>query len=348
MTKIKIVYLKTSWPENIGNAFIDIGSVLSIKKAIKNAAIYPISAYPYRLFSRGPQGLEIKVLESIPNSIVYRFKRLFGKHLDRIEKKVLRNIVWRANDMTIKNALDLLNLVRADYFIASGMILSIEFFNIFYPFLLELKRRSIKIVFYGVGGLDYQNAEVVEIRKKIKEIGPYALISRDSIAYSHYKDLAVHSYDGIDCAFFLNELPIFQEFDVNLSDYIVFNFDKYEYLDKYLEPKFGNHRIVRTSHFFHKNPKSRFNKEDMLISDSPFDYLLLYGHAKEVHADRVHACVSALSFGNPCRLYTNIPSAALFTKIGAEDVTEKLVYPDIERIRKEKQKQIDFLSQVIV
>ena len=43
--------------------------------------------------------------------------------------------------------------------------------------------------------------------------------------------------------------------------------------------------------------KSRHIRDNMLISDTPYDYLTLYACANEVYTDLVHATVVALQYG---------------------------------------------------
>jgi len=49
--RIKILYYGACWPTNIGNAFIDYGSIYSLKKAAPDAQVFFASELPRWLFN---------------------------------------------------------------------------------------------------------------------------------------------------------------------------------------------------------------------------------------------------------------------------------------------------------
>ena len=181
----------------------------------------------------------------------------------------------------------------------------------------------------------------------MKELKPYAFISRDHEAFKNYHDLSEHSYDGIDAAFFLNDY--FKPPKLQLPEYVVLNFDKQE------EPRIDVDcdLIIRTSHFTYPPiggaiVRKIYQKPNLLVSDNPKDYLTIYANAKEVHSDRVHACVATLSFGKPCRLYDKTKRALLLDRVDAVKVRERLTTLDSEKIEREKIKQMKFLKEIII
>jgi len=352
--KKRILYLKTSWLDNIGNAFIDVGAIKSILqvKDVQNdkISLIPISEYPIFLFAR-PNSQWIKL---VPRPVVSFSKAMLGSYFEKLKRKVIQRYDYGVNE-NVKNVFDMISAIKADYVVFSGAMLTIGFFNKFEMIFNKLKNRDTKIIFYGCGGDNYSDLEVEHVRRKFEEIKPYALITRDSTAFGYYKDLAKYSFDGIDCAFFVNQLPV-KEIEIDLSPYVVLTFDRFDKIDtaRELERELSKkYMVVKTSHTpvpemtLFGVPK-RISEPNVLISDSPYDYLILYAHTEETHTDRVHACVATLSFGNPCRLYTETARAELFKRIGAEEVTKKLIYPDIKKIEREQKNQIDFLSTILV
>jgi hypothetical protein len=348
MSKRKVLYLKSEWIDNIGNAFIDMGAIMSLKSATyDNISIIPLSHYPFSLLSGYHQLNPLLSLSFSSSIIKHLIPFLKGKNKSKImtKKDISKNIQY---------TLDIVSSVSADFIIMSGAILTETFFNITERMLNRLKNNHIKIIFYGCSGDYYSDIEVEYVRKKLDEIEPYALITRDSIAFKYYKDLAEFSYDGIDCGFFVNYYNI-QETEINLPPYIVLTFDDPNNiinieveLERELSQKY---MIVKAIHSV--DPRIallRFslhsNKSNILISDSPIDYLLLYSHAQAVYTDRVHATVATLAFSNPCRLYTKSPRAKLFERVGAEDVDKKLVSIDMNKLKSEQEKQIEFISEI--
>ena len=91
----------------------------------------------------------------------------------------------------------------------------------------------------------------------------------------------------------------------------------------------------------------RFKNPNILISDCLEDYLFLYSNAKEVHSDKVHACVAAFAYGTPARLYYDTPRAKLFDKVIDEDIRKKIIHVNKDKLEKEKKKQIIKLRSVV-
>ena len=75
--------------------------------------------------------------------------------------------------------------------------------------------------------------------------------------------------------------------------------------------------------------------------------MFLYSNAKEVHSDRVHACVAALAYGIPARFYYDTPRAGLFDKVLKEDISKKVTTIDQDKIRREKERQILALREAV-
>jgi len=358
MDRKVIIYFKSEWIDNIGNAFIDLGAIKSIMQAsgvYKNEVfIIPLSQYPFTILS----GFNT-------HSIIYHLPPQMITLLDRVSSDLSRKIKelmkFRLQGITTKRTdyvADIISSIKADFMVVSGAVLTKDFFNIHRRLLSRVKKNGIKIIFNGAGGNDYSDDEVEFVRKNLEAIEPYALITRDEVAFRKYKDLAEFAFNGVDCAFYLNQYPI-KEIELSYPPYVVLTFDdlfdtrNIIVLEEELEKEFSKkYMVVKTIHTV--DPQLallRFNilrnKYNVLISDSPLDYLILYAHTRATFTDRVHACVATLTFGNPCRLFTRSPRALLFKTIGAEDVTRKLTFPDTDRIMKNIEKQTEFLGSVI-
>ena len=288
---MNILYYGGCWPTNIGNAFIDYGSICTIKTAVPEATVH------------------------------------FASELPR----------WLHREKSI----DLAELMEVDFAVVSGMNLCDEFLRNEGPTIKKLFDRGAKIIFNGCGGATYGKEEVNNFNKFFEEIKICGFISRDEAAFESYKDLSPLSYNGIDCAFFLKEA--FLPAPLRTKEYVVYNFDSMR------EPRIeSDKKVIRTHHSIDKSGRSiKYSiKRDTLISDIPDDYLNLYAHAHAVYSDRVHACIAALSFGNSARLYSTTPRAYLFERVGAGEIKDKLVKLDGDRLRLEKEKQIEFLRRI--
>jgi len=273
------------------------------------------------------------------------------------------------NRKDLRNALELASLVKSDYLIISGMLLCDDLIKFFEPTISKIIKNGSKFIISGGGGQTYSDKEVENCRNFLKRNPPYAFISRDEVSFKNYHDLAEHSYNGIDCGFFVADYLI--PADLNLSDFVVFNFDESK-PHKFLRlvkqvffsqkppaeiPEVSGKNIIRTHHScwpIWRNglinlgaANSNFSAPNTLISDNPDDYLNLYARTKATYSDRVHACIATLSFGNPAMLSSVTPRSSLFNKIGADTITEKLTYPNMEKMKEEKEKYLEFLAKVL-
>ena len=319
--KITIVQGGGGWPTNIGNAFIDLGSMYTIEKALKESNVVLSSNCPKCFLSRGALSNPARILDgSITDST--------------------------------SNLFDVRNAIKADYVIFSGAILTERWLKLCFLDKLLNKNTDTKIIINGGGGSSYTEREFEIVRDYLNKMNLYAFISRDEKTFKEYKGIAEHSFNGIDCVFFVNNC--FEPPTFDLPEYITLTFDKSK------APKLNNEKrmIIRTHHMcwsqsggflkkIYYKYKQNFNKKNTLISDLPQDYLTIYANTKETHSDRVHACVPTLAFGKPAKLYSGTPRAALFNRVNAGSIRNKLTSLNLKKIEKEKERHIRFLSEIL-
>ena len=342
MSKNRITYLWT-WPDNFGNVFIDLGSIQSLKEAAPEYTIDQVGGLSRLIFEANYSRKRKKIFELVPTRTI---RSVLGK---RIFKSIKNKVIIPKLDISeielnkmFKNYLDLSLYIKSDFVVLSGCILDWCILRQFGSTLLNLKNKNVKIIINGGGGTYYTEKVISAVRKFLKKIEPYAFISRDEIAFENYNDLARYSYNGIECAFFLNDY--FTPAKLEMPKYCVFCFDR----GPESEIEIKDRLIVRTHHAHYCDPPQKYlDNPNTLISDIPDDYLNLYANAEAVYTDRVHACVAALSFGTPCRLFYKTSRALLFDRVEARGIEKELTYPNTNKIEKEKKKQIKFLSDVL-
>lgn len=316
------VQIGGSWPPNIGNAFIDLGSMHTLKKALNNTSeIYISSNFPKSFLARGGFTNPERILDGILSD-------------------------------KISNLFDVREFIKADYLVISGAILNDLWIKTCSFDRLIKRNEHTKLIINGGGGSLYSENEIQNTRSFLKRLKPYALISRDERTFKEYGDLAEHSFSGIDCGFFISDC--IQPPSLEFPRFLTFSFDKFQ------EPDInGDSRmVVRThhspwsqsggifKHIYYKN-KQNFNKKNVLISDLPEDYLIIYANTDETHSDRVHACVPTLAYGKPARFYGKTPRASLFDRIGAGSLSDRLTKIDMASLNKEKNKHITFLTELL-
>ena len=322
--KKTIIVLGGNWPRNIGDAFIDLGA-LYILNHVSESNIISSSFMPSWFLSRG--------FLSFPEQI------LGGRLIDKT-----------------RNLLDVKGIVNSDYIVMSGVRLTESWWKrCFFDKKLHFEKRDTKIIILGCGGLLYTREEFEKVRDYLNKINLYAFISRDEKVFKEYEGIAEHSFNGIDCAFFVSDY--FTPPSLSISEYITFTFDR---IKKEPELNIKGKTIIRTHHtcwaqsgllrrivYNYILSKQGFNKKNTLISDLPQDYLTIYANTIETHSDRVHACAATLAFGKPAKLYRDTHRAFLLDKVNAGSAKTQLTYPDMKKIEKEKEREIRFLSEIL-
>lgn len=363
---MRILLLRT-WLTNIGNGFIDKGAKALIQSTFPEAEITEVSGYSKHLTYRRITSKRLlpsiehrvdNTLSSLQRGKIQKKVSEVGLVLLRLIKEELlqQGIISRPDegidsfdqsksDRLQKNIVDLSDLVDVDLAILPGCILYPHVFERYKTALTKLRRRNIPLIFLGAGGGNYSMETQKYIDEVIKELKPHALITRDRTAYECYQDKFPYSYDGIDCAFFIDWWKKPQQSN---TDFDVFTFDKTK------EPSIDSSReIIRANH----NPLFRgplglnsrlfFEKENAFFSDTIEDYLFLYSNSKNTHSDRIHACIPALVYGNSARFHYETPRANLFDRILDDDITEKLVSINQKKLERERQNQSEALKEAV-
>lgn len=324
--RIKIIYLGGCWPTNIGNAFIDLGSLYSLKIACQRASI---------IFN-----------SEMPQWFINSYQR------------------------PLRNVINIASLIRSDYIVASGMMLCKEFVKLYEPIVFSAIKKGAKFIINGGGGETYTEEERKIVRDFLKRNPAYAFISRDELSFNYYKDLAKHSFNGIDCGFFISDYfsSIYGSIKLEgISDFVIFNFDnfsiKYKKIINHIKKTnsflLNNCEIVNISHSCWPSRNLIRNilnflfrdkylyRNFIFVSDIPEDYLFLYANTKATFTDRVHAGVVTFSFGKPVMFVSKTKRALLFERVGLKNIQKELVFPDLEKIQNEKKAQLQFLSSIL-
>lgn len=102
--------------------------------------------------------------------------------------------------------------------------------------------------------------------------------------------------------------------------------------------------IIRPEH--RTNPHMTYKiyqHPNAVCSDEPWTYFTVYANAALTLADRVHACVATLAYGNPAMLFTPSPRAALFERVGCGDIRSRPVCVDPAWLDEERARLVAWL-----
>lgn len=336
MLEKKIALLTSVTFNNIGNGFIDLGAEAALMKALPlNAELFKVSSNANFAATMG-QMFMLKENPIINWLWVHTMQRAAKKLHDRSYKTV-----------KTQNIFSMASMVKCDYFIIPGCVLTVPFFTIYGDLIKRKAEQGSKIIFLGASGNFYTEYEVKFVSEYLRKLRPYAIMTRDSLAYKYYANFTKNSYNGIDNVFFVNLLNL-PQIDTDLTPYVVLNIEepKHYRIKEELKNIFKEKNIVYSYHKpFPYTKVSKLVKNGVIVSDNPMDYLLLYRNASEVYSDRVHACIPTLAFGNKARLLSNSPRIALFENAKIPDVRERLV--SIEGLKEMQDKQIAFLASLL-
>jgi len=329
-----VLYYGGGWPNNIGNAFIDLGANYLLRQIFPLGTIGFASEAPRWFFEKWCKGRGQHGTRSPSAHLSKRFFPWFNGY--KGQPKLHSSLADPAN------ALDIGAVACADIIVIAGMAMCQEFVEINGPSIRAQVQSGTPLLLLGTGGLTYDDRERIVFSDFMREMKPVVFVSRDRVAYEAYADLAQYSKDGVDCGFFVANK--FLPFPLKLPPYIVFCFDMSD------EPHMdaGDKVVIRAHHdCWDQVPDWQLVKPQTLISDLPTDYLSLYANADEVHSDRVHACVAALSYGRRARFYGNTPRANLFHSVGASNIGRELTSIPRGILSKKQEEIVDFVRKAL-
>ena len=308
------------WIHNMGNSFIHIGSKIALQKALPGAQVHIIDGNPYS----PPLSMGHQILTKL--GTILSINALKAPSKAQTDRAVASQVKWT-------------DLAQLDAIVISGVWLTPKHLRDHIDEFRRLQERGVPLIISGGSGTRYDAPELDEAKRMLESLKPFALITRDTVAYNAYKDICPRTYSGIDVGFFVSEaLPNPLPLREKTTAYC---FDRGP-LPAGLE--IAEHAVI-THHAIHAMRYNNFSRPTF-FSELAEDYLNLYAGCEETYADRVHACVAALSFGRGARLMDETPRAHLFERVGAGDIRHQVVRLDMALLEQRKQEHVALLQQV--
>ena len=258
MLEKKIALLTSVTFNNIGNGFIDLGAEAALMKALPlNAELFKVSSNANFAATMG-QMFMLKENPIINWLWVHTMQRAAKKLHDRSYKTV-----------KTQNIFSMASMVKCDYFIIPGCVLTVPFFTIYGDLIKRKAEQGSKIIFLGASGNFYTEYEVKFVSEYLRKLQPYAIMTRDSLAYKYYANFTKNSYNGIDNVFFVNLLNL-PQIDTDLTPYVVLNIEepKHYRIKEELKNIFKEKNIVYSYHKpFPYTKVSKLVKNGVIVSD---------------------------------------------------------------------------------
>lgn len=112
-----------------------------------------------------------------------------------------------------------------------------------------------------------------------------------------------------------------------------------------LPSELNGRTIIRPEHRFNPHMTYKiYQHPNAIASDEPWTYFTAYANSQLTLADRVHACVATLAYGNRAMLFTPSPRSALFERVGCEDIRDRPVQLDLAWLEDQRQQEISWLN----
>ena len=111
--------------------------------------------------------------------------------------------------------------------------------------------------------------------------------------------------------------------------------------------KIGKYTIIRTDHRF--SPmfmRKVYRYDNSFCADIPHTYANIYAESELTLSDRVHACALTLAYGNAAYLFAKTGRSALLKRVGAEGIEDHPVRIDLEYLKEEKRRMVEWLKHI--
>lgn len=272
----KILYWNNCWFTNVGEAFIDIGAMEQLKRIFPNANIANVSSMSH-----------------------YYTSKVFSKN--RLFKKTQVSNDYCYYDPSFD--------FSADYIVISGMFATKEFVKGESAKIIKrFVRSGAKLILLGIGGVEYTEDEFSAFKEFIEETKPLLLTSRDNETFEAYKNdlLCIKS---IDSALWVNN--VYKPLGFSRHEYDIVSFNRSK------EPDIFNNwknQIIRPFHF-QASLRQRHLTKNIVVSDTPYDYLTIYANAHETYTDLVHATLISIGYGVPVKYFHDSKRSYAFNAI---------------------------------
>ncbi len=301
---MKILYFNNCWFTNVGEAFIDLGGMELIKKLIPEAKIACISAM---------SDYYIMAADKKEEQLRWR------------QRKILRSRQYMPCRMNM--------FIEADYVVLPGMVGTAEYLKAASRKMIDdLVSRGCRLVLLGLGGYEYSVEEKEKFTRYLDEVKPALVLTRDRETYENYRNVAP-CVNGIDCAFWVKD--VFNPTGFGIAEYDIVAFNRSTEPESFSSWKYP---IIRPWHMQYDYSGMKY-KDNILISDTPYDYLTAYANAHRVYTDLVHASIISIMYGVPVKYWYVDKRSMVFDVLdGLERDEEGWMSLTADKLEKDKNK----------
>ena len=177
MEQLKIGLYIGAWPQNIGNAFFDLGARAILAKAFPEAHFFPTGGAVHWMFTASALSNAGRV----------------GRRLGELAGR----------DFTSPNSFEIGEAAEVDLLVFAGMSMCEEFVRNNGKTFYKAAERGIPVLGLGAGGSLYTKKEAEIFSQFLIALSRYAIITRDDDTFGMFESRLDNIWSGIDAAFFL-------------------------------------------------------------------------------------------------------------------------------------------------
>ena len=346
-----IAHILGGWSVNIGNAFFQLAGYQVLREVFPDDEIHLIPeqpGYPSYWNRRGgnPTHYFDYVNQLKPDYLVLMgpvFRRemfsIWGDALEKLMNSGTRLILLGVGAMTYSEAdIRLYRGFLSRYLPTLMVTRDTDTFNL----LGDLSVESLDGIDFAFFLADYYPVHKIDSLANVVALN-FDKIPEPSISINNNSSTEVSSFDFAGDRWQVN-FPRVRQWLARSSRYgmllegILFGGIR--------EEKIGNYDVVRLDHRPHPLMRAKtYRSPRMLVNDTPYPYLQVYGNAALTLTDRVHAAVAALQYGKPAMLFSSSPRVRLLDRLGLKEIVTQPVWLDKELLEEEKRKISEFLKK---
>lgn len=355
VTKPRVALVSGFWGQNIGNAFFNIGGKWILEQVFGEGNVAFIQDQPgYRTFhdqSKGNPANDIELLQYLDVDYIVLQGPLLTTGFAQLWRPTFKALTARGTKIILLGAA-FFKFRDEEYAAAKA------FLQEFPPALISTRdsRSYEQLKTWDLSMPLYDGMDSAFFAPKAYT--PFALTAPPYVAlnFDRYLEptisLGAAAKPGADFSFERNgkvwslEVP-------KLSSKLAHRSKVQAYLGhlidrRKLPTEIDGLMVMRPEHRVNPHMTYKiYQHPNAVASDEPWTYFNIYANADLVLADRVHACVAALAYGQTAMLFTPSPRQALFARVGATEIRERPVSIDLAWLEDERQKEVAWLKSQV-
>lgn len=355
MRDIRVAYCTGFWCTNIGNGFFSLGVEYVLKKILGAENVTLVSDYQTYTTSYGkrlyPHPKQLDYISYLDVDYIV----LAGPVLSKYFLSLWKDILERLKDRGVGYILLSAGTMKLD---SESRKAIKEFFKTCPPFILASRDSSVydefgQFALHAYNGICFSFfVSDLYTPAKMSSAGKYIVCNFDKIGEPEIWQAANNgrradrdfTFQGntYDVAYpkLLNRAMSKTDRFTDALIYALSLFPAPKRVDS-----IGQYKVIRTDQRFHPHYRNKiYRQNNSFCADLPYGYLNLYANATLTLSDRVHACAATLAFGNSAMLFVNTDRLGLLGRVGAEGITEHPVKLDMNRLKEEKSRMVEWLK----